>query len=272
MCFETGNRKVQSMPYWICLLINRNDKYRSMGSLIFPKEYKLNSIGGRLKNDYYTFRQSVLVINANYLPLFLMLGFSKPEDKDFIIDTLIASKEFMYDVRDRYIDYLVNQVKEGKVKPESILKKITIRKIEAMPDDEKNNTIRREIQRSIKCSYRDTFSRFLEKYNPSPSGYNALALKVCRDALSLSSNGFVIDVEEYIRIYEEFIRLDESIIRRQQQAAADAINEFFNGKAKVTREDFDKYFIIENGVVKPNPDSINTKDYMRLGYRGKAKK
>lgn len=99
-----------------------------------------------------------------------------------------------------------------------------------------------------------------------------MALKVCRDALSLSSNGFVIDVEEYIRIYEEFIRLDESIIRRQQQAAADAINEFFNGKAKVTREDFDKYFIIENGVVKPNPDSINTKDYMRLGYRGKAKK
>ncbi len=243
-----------------------------MGLGIFPKEYKLSEIGGRLKNDYYAFRQSVLVINANYLPLFLMLGFSKPEDKDFIIDTLIGCKDFMYDVRDRYIEYAIKLVEDGKLKIESFLPKLTIKRIEGMSDDERGNTIRKEIKRCIKCSYRDTFTKFLETYNPSPVGYNAQALRVCRESLSLSSNGFVIDVDEYIRIYEEFIKLDESIIRRQHQAAADAINIFFNGKAKVTREDFDKYFIIEHGVFIPKPDSINTKDYMRLGYRGKAKK
>lgn len=243
-----------------------------MGALIFPKEYRINDIGGRLKNDYYTFRQSVLAINANYLPLFLMLGFGKPEDKDFIIDTLINSKEFMYDVRDRYIDYLTNQVKDGKVKPESILKKITISKIASLPDDEKMKRISKEIHRTIKYIYRDIFKKYLDEYNPSPIGYNVQALRVCRESLYLSSNGFVIDVGEYIRIYEEFIKLDESIIRQQHQAAADALNKFFNGKTKVTREEFNKYFIIEHGVVKPNPDSINTKDYMRLGYRGSVKK
>ena len=241
------------------------------GASIFPKENKLNKIGGRLKNDYYTFRQSVLVINANYLPLFLMLGFCKPADKDFIIDTLLINKEFMYDVRDQFIDHIINMVLVGKVKIESVLKEPAIKRIEAKPE-EREKRIRKEMQMKLKNVFVDIYKQFVEKYKPSHGGYNVQALRVCRETLFLSSNGFVIDVDKYISIYEEYIKLDESLIRRQQQAAADAINKFFNGRVGVTKEEFEKYFIIDHGVVKPNPDSINIEDYMRLGYRGNVKK
>ena len=48
---------------------------------------------------------------------------------------------------------------------------------------------------------------------------------------------------------------------------AETINKFFNGSVAITQKELSKYFILEDGKVKENPNSINIKDYARLGVR-----
>ena len=58
---------------------------------------------------------------------------------------------------------------------------------------------------------------------------------------------------------------------QQHQAAADAINRFFNGAVEITQKELDRYFILEYGIVKPKPTSITKQNYARLGVRSLKK-
>ena len=60
---------------------------------------------------------------------------------------------------------------------------------------------------------------------------------------------------------------DESDTKKIHQAAADAINKFFNGAIEITQSELKKYFIISDGIIKINPQSIGKQSYARLGTR-----
>ena len=72
---------------------------------IFEGESKIRKIGGRVEDDYYSFANSVLFVNANIIPLFFMLGFNHPEDKDFIVGFLSESVA-RNKIKEAYIDHV----------------------------------------------------------------------------------------------------------------------------------------------------------------------
>ena len=44
---------------------------------VFEKESKIISIGGKMQEDYLRFRNVVVFLNENILPLYISLGFDK---------------------------------------------------------------------------------------------------------------------------------------------------------------------------------------------------
>ena len=241
-----------------------------MHTPIFKNERKVKAIGGRLESDYYRLRESVLYINANYIPLFFMLGINHPDDRDLIIDTLGDSDLIFRRIKEAYILRITELFAKGELQLESLLSARVIRK-QFATSEERERYIVREIHRASSFRYKEIYNRFMSEFRPSYLSYYKTPLKICREAIEVSSQGLEIDVDKYIMIYRKFIEADESNARRCHQEAANAINRFFNGSVEITHEELERYFIIKDGVVKPNIDSITIEDYMRLGYRGFGK-
>lgn len=232
----------------------------------FENERQIDKIGGRLESDYDSFKNSLMIVNAYYIPFFFMLGYNKPSDKDFIIETLMMDTFFVIAIKERYIEDYTKRVANGEIPLESLLSQNVLNKEKPTPE-KRQKYIDGQIHRVLMQKFNDIKKRYTEKYGYSFSGYLKEPLLICRDSLSITPNGFVIDVDEFIRIYKSFLEADESELKRLHQSAADAINKFFNGSVEITQKELARYFVIESGVVRPNPKSINIESYMKLGKR-----
>lgn len=241
-----------------------------MGTRIFANEYKIIKIGGRLQDDYYSFRQAVLYINMNFIPLFFALGMNQPEDKDLIIDIFLINGMIFREIKKAYITRETERIAKGMVKLDSVLSSNIIGK-EFDKQEDRERYVNSQIHRVLTLSYRDIYKKYVREYQPSSLTYFKTPLGIFRESVSLSSAGFEINVDKFIMIYKRYTELDESDAKRQHQEAANTINRFFNGLGEITQEELKRYFIIDSGSIKPNPDSITIENYMRLGYRGFGK-
>ena len=234
-----------------------------------PGEKQIRKIGGALDRDYRHFCEVVETINRNYFTLFDLMGFNNPEDTDIVIDILLKESIF-YWAKEAYIARETEKVENGKIKLEKLLSKRTLNK-EYPTQEEKDKTFRREIHRSLAMRYNKIEEYYHKECGYPLTGFHKFALKICGKALSLTSKGFIIDENKFMEIYWDYLEANDSQTGKQHQEAADAINRFFNGQVEITDKEMERYFILEHGIVKPNPKSINRESYMRLGYRGKVK-
>lgn len=234
-----------------------------------PGEKKIAKIGGRLLSDYCHLKDIVDIVNSNYIPLFQILGMDQPEDKDIVIDALVSGYSFISRAKTAFIESYTKKVAEGKFPIDKILAKKTLDKKLPDPEAEKKR-IDREIHRNL-CFKFNELSTYYEKefnyYSFSAYGYSKKPLDLSRETLDYSSSGIVIDADKFIDFYSSFIAADESEYRKQHQEAADGMNRFFGGAVEITSKELDRYFLLENGIVVPNPKSINIESYMRLGYK-----
>jgi len=234
---------------------------------IFKGEYKIRSIGGKLEKDYLYFRRSVLFVNANLIPIFFMLGFYNPEDKDSIIDILLYSENFASGVKKLYMTREKERIAMGEAKLERYLSsKIIERKFDR--SEERERYLRCQLNRFLTIRFKYLFERYTNMYKPTFEGYSRTPFLICRESLYISPLGFEIDIDRYLDIYRSHFEAGESCTKKQHQEAADAINRFFNGSMAITQKELARYFIIDCGIVKPNPESITIDDYIRLGCRG----
>lgn len=233
-------------------------------------EKKIRRIGGALLEDYRALEGIVGTINSDYFPLFKLMGFNSPEYTSLVLDTLLSSS-FFTSAKEAYIGIVTERIKKGELKIENILSKKIIRK-EYTSEKEREEVHRRELHRALAFQYNKMESEFRKLTSPFLGGFNKFPIKVCRDALSVTSYGLIIDAERYINIYGDYMEANNSQTGRLHIEAASAINSFFGGDVEVTEKELRRYFIIENGIVKPNPSSINKESYMRVGYRGKSLK
>lgn len=234
-----------------------------------PGEKKIAKIGGRLLSDYCHLKNIVDMVNSNYIPLFQIMGMDQPEDKDSIINALVNGYSFMERAKNAFIETYTKKISEGKFKLEKIVPQRTLDKKLPDPEAEKKR-IDREIHRNL-CFKFNELKGYYEKefnyYSFSLQGYSKKPLELCRDTLDYTPSGIVIDADKFIEYYSSFIAADESEYRKQHQEAADGMNRFFGGAVEITSKELDRYFLLENGIVVPNPKSINIESYMRLGYK-----
>jgi hypothetical protein len=233
-------------------------------------EKKIRKIGGALESDFRQFRQLVQTINAYYFPLFYLVGFRSPEYTDKMVEVLL-SNYILKRTKEAYIDRKTEEIESGKIKLEKLLTKRWF-EMEFSSPEEKDKTFKREIHRALSTRYNKLEDYFIKEYHFVPTGFFKLPLKIFGKALSLTSEGFKINEEEFTNMYWDYMEAHESQTGKLHQEAANAINRFFGGKVEITNKELDRYFIIEDGIVKTNPKSINKEGYLRLGYRGKTKK
>jgi len=233
-------------------------------------EKKIRKIGGALSSDYRYLYQVVEVINMYYFPLFYIIGFRSPEDTEIVVDILLKSC-ILKAAKEAYIARKTEKIESGKIKIEKLLTKRWFEKEYSTPE-EKEKTFQREIHRALSTKYKKLEDYFIKEYHFTPIGFFKLPLKIFGKALSLTSEGLKINEEEYMELYWDYLEANNSQTGKLHQEAADAINRFFGGKVEITSKEMDRYFIIEDGIVKTNPNSINKEGYLRLGYRGKTKK
>ena len=239
-----------------------------------PGQRKIARIGGRLSADYYHLQGVIEMLNDNVIPLFQLLGMDEPGDKEDVIDALIGNSSFLSLAKNIFIANMTKKVTEGKIKKEKILSKMTLGKSLSDPEAEKQR-IERELHRKLCFKYNEVQSYYIKNYcyySISSYSYCKPALKICRDALEYSSSGLSINEEKFIELYSSYIEADESDRRKQHQEAADGINRFFGGAVEITDKELERYFMIENGILKPNPLSVNIESYMRLGTSSGSKK
>lgn len=238
-----------------------------------PGQRRISRIGGRLSSDYYHLQGAIEMLNDNVIPLFQLLGMDEPGDKDDIIDALTGRNSFLIMSKSIFIANMTKKVAEGKIKKEKFLSKITLGKSLSDPEAEKQR-IERELHRKLCFKYNEVKSYYVKNYYYSIASYSYCtpALKICRDALEYSPSGLSINEGKFIELYSSYIEADESDRRKQHQEAADGINRFFGGAVEITDKELERYFMIENGILKPNPLSVNIESYMRLGSSGSKKK
>ena len=229
----------------------------------------IRRIGGALYSDYRYLCEELKTINRDYFPLFDLMGFNSPEDTDRAIGILLGENVFI-GAKKEYIAKEMENVESGRLKLEKLLSTRIINKEYPTPE-ERERVLKKEIHRAITYRYKEIEDYFRKEYGYSQSVFHKHPLKICGKAISLTSDGFIIDEGKFIEIYGDYLEANESKTGKQHQEAADAINRFFNGQIEITDKEIERYFIIECGLVKPNPKSINREDYMRLGYRGKVK-
>lgn len=235
---------------------------------IFKGEYKVRAIGGRMENDYYQLRTAIFRINENIIPLLLLLGINKPEDTDLALD-IILSNFIDSSAKKAFTERIYKDVENGRIKIESLLSRKTIEKKADTPE-QKEKRINTALKKVINMRYKDKVKDYYEKYNPSSICFPKCPILICRKAIILTPSGLSIDIPKFIEIYTNYLEANQSKTKKQHQAAADAMNTFFNGLA-IDHNELSRYFLLEGGEVKPNPESINKESYLRLGYRGKTK-
>lgn len=237
---------------------------------IFKKEAKVTMIGGKTQDDYLRFRSVVVFLNENIVPLYLRLGFNKEEQTDMVVEAILEGNN---GAKNLFIEYWTIKIKEGQIPLERILPALTIKKLAQLENnqDERAAKINREIHRNLSFRFKEIESDYRKDYRPLAFSFDKRPLIYFGKSLELTDTGLNINVNMFIDLYASYMKACESEARQHHQEAAEAINRFFNGAVEITQKEIMRYFIIEDGVVKPNLRSINRDGYMRLGYRVKSK-
>lgn len=230
----------------------------------YKYEEHIRKIGGRLKSDYYTLKGEVEYINEYFFELFYILGLT--ENLDLIIDTLNNGLQNLCSV---FIDNTMRSLEAGKIAKSKFLSQRMRDKLETLSSEERAKVWERETKRSLKTHYKEIYEQYLKRYGLYclETKHNRDILETCRETLFVTPSRIEIDGAKFIEVYTSFIEADESKTKKMHKQAAAAINRFFNGSVEITQEELSKYFILEYGIVKPNPTSINKTDYARLGAR-----
>ena len=235
-----------------------------MASQIFKNEQKVKKIGGRLERDYYEFRNRVLSLNDNIIPLFILLGFTL-RDKESIIEAILTENPTKA-ASSLYISHFTELIEAGKIKLEKVLTSRMMKKIAEATPEEAERLRKREVHRSLVTRLKKIFKKYEKEYKPSRLYFNPESLKILQGALNLCPTGLEINVDKFIELYGSFLDADGSDTRKKHQEAADSINRFFQGAVEIPQTELGRYFRLDYGVVKPNPKSINRESYLRLGY------
>ena len=229
-------------------------------------EREIARIGGRLADDFYTLQNEIEVFNRYYWGLFVLLGVT--ENTEAIIDIIINNLKGLQAL---YSEQNLKDIEEGKKSaedfPYSEGTNISLN-TSATPEEKARREIR-SLKTRILNKYK-ALTKLYEEENHLTSftpKYDTTKLDRCRSALYITPSGVEIDGEKYIAIYTDYMAGDQSKSKQLQQAAADAINRFFNGAVDITESELKKYFILKDGIIQINPKSISKEAYARLGKR-----
>ena len=230
----------------------------------FKNEDKVRKVGGRLKSDYYTFKREVEEINDNFFELFYILNLT--DDIDLIIDTLNNGLRNLCSV---FIGKVIRDIEAEKIPKNKFLSSQIKTKLESLPPEEKAIVWERETKRSLKVLYKKIVKQYTDEYRlyGLETKHHKRAFEICRKTLFITPSRIEIDGAKFVEVYTSFLEADGSEIKKLHEQAAEAINRFFGGAVEITQKELSKYFILEYGIVKVNPKSINKTDYARLGKR-----
>ncbi len=239
-------------------------------SRIFPHEEEVEKIGGRLLVGYRFLKRIVLDFNENKLPLLQRLGF--PVNLETALQSIHLSQNGL---REIFVQRTLKNIEAG-----NIPKGFSLPQKRERGEEEEATTptgrkrlewsFERELSRKLKFLFNKIYSDYLE-LNPGGIWEKERTGGIpdtIQKAITFSEeNGLGIDIPKFIKLYRDYIQKSEEILGRQHQAAADGLNVFFGGSIAVTWEEMEKYFLLEDGIVKVNPNSVNKKCYDRLGSR-----
>lgn len=230
----------------------------------FKNEDKVRKIGGRLKEDYYTLKRDIEYINDYFFDFFYILNLT--DDLDLIIDIL---NDGLHNLCSVFINKTMRDIEAGKIPKDKFLALRTKAKLEKLPPEEQAVIWERETKRRLKYLYKDIYWKILKENGLSyfETKYSRTHLEICRKALFITPSRIEIDGEKFIEVYTDYIEAEESETKKMHEQAAEAINRFFNGAVEITQKELSKYFVLEYGIVKVNPKSVNVADYARLGGR-----
>ena len=230
-------------------------------------EYKISRIGGRLAADWQTVKSDIANINCYLFGFLKVLGIAI--DVDLIIN---AINSHCSSLSVDYFNKICKDVELGIIKKEDYISAKRLQKIRSLTPEQSEKESKKDIanirlyaKRKYETIYKDYFGN-INIYNLIPKR-NARTFEICREAFIITATEITIDIDKFARIYLDYLRADESIIKQMQIEAAAAINRFFNGAVMINEKELQHYFIIEDGVIKINPDSVNIQSYSRLGFR-----
>lgn len=237
----------------------------------FKNEYKIRKVGGRVETDYYHFKSEIEYINENFFELFYILNLT--DNIDLIIDSLNNDLRNLCDI---FIDKVFIDIEAGKMCKNKFLSDNAVEKIKKAPPEEQEKIWQRETRRTLNNLYKKIIQQYKEEYRIYwlETRHDKSALELLRTTLFIAPERIEIDGGKFVEVYTDYLAADESETKKIHEQAAEAINRFFNGAFPITQKELSKYFILEYGTVKVNPNSVNLTDYARLGARTirKAKK
>lgn len=95
----------------------------------------------------------------------------------------------------------------------------------------------------------------------------SIAEDIFFDAIELSeTDGLTVNKAKFIEIFEDYTKAKESKLYKAHTEIVDAINKFF-GCIPITDKELSKYFMLEYGIMKINPKSVNLESYMRINSK-----
>lgn len=255
-----------------------------ISSPIIKKKSKVKSIGGCIESDFLTLKSLLHSINEKKIPFLRMLGIAP--DLQAVL-RLIALP--LSELEEALIKRVFADIEAGRIKKETLLstksKKEAVKNDsteespigneQALPLDEEPG-LRQRRKRGALSETTKIRMRIKQKFKERCSKDKRLALweperavwklELVKEALSLSEDGIEVNERKFIELYQNHIQASESEIQKLHQTAANALNAFFAG-IPITQEELRLYFILEDGLVKPNPLSITLEAYSRLGGR-----
>lgn len=233
-------------------------------------ENKIRKIGGRLAEDWKTVKNDIANINRYLFGFIKALGLT-----DIEITTIINAISTQFSsLRVAYYNKICKDVELGIIKKEDYtgavrlerLQNLTLTPEQSAKEKRKDNiNIRQYARKKYETISKDYFGS-INIVDLIPKR-NVRTFEICREAFNITATEITIDIDKFVRIYLDYLRADESIIKQMQMEAAAAINRFFNGAVMITEQELKQYFIIEDGIIKINPDSVNIQSYSRLGFR-----
>lgn len=227
-----------------------------------PGERKIAKIGGKLSSDYYHLRNLLDEINEKQVKYLQDLGLMT--DIDTVL-TCLGSE--LHRIKDIYIRKKTERKAEKEDKPYLLT---TPTKGEQLTEEEKRE--RRETHRKLTFHYNGIRDKAYKTYYLCDwRTHYGKQLKILKEALFVSDGKIQIDEDKFIEVYGSFIKASESELMKQHQAAADGVNKFFGGAVPITDKELERYFMIEDGIMKVNPLSVNIESYSRLGSRKKIR-
>jgi len=231
-------------------------------------EKKIKEMGGWISDNYNTLKRDVDRLNYYYFDVLYYFGLT--DNIDIIIE---STRNGRYSLQDKFIEISLNDMDKGKISEDVILSSYARSRLKKLPpekkEDEKRKTCVRALTRLFNQHYWNLTNGKgaygLDTWKPTE------AIVTFRKALKVAQSQITINASKFLKIYQGLAAANESNTKIIHQEAADAINRFFNG-LNITQEELSRYFILEHGIVKPNPESINPKSYSRLEIKNTKEK